>query len=171
MALYIQELHLNTCLRLGPSALVRSSGPVDTCVVSPWFPSTVYLIPNQGYVHDAVEEPSGRLVALKKSRVSQKVKRPHLQHESRILWLLQGHPAIPAIFAYGHLPHFEYIAMEFLGPSLKDCIKGPVSTKTGARVVLQMVCVILISFVLTLSHKSGAVVRFRPYTHPWYCPL
>ena len=120
-------------------------------------------------MHDAVEEPSGRIVALKKSRVSQKVKRPHLQHESRILWMLQGHPAIPTIFAYGHLPHFEYIAMELLGPSIKYCIKGPVSTKTGARVVLQMVCVTFISFVLILSHKGGEVVRSKSHTRPWYC--
>ena len=98
-------------------------------------------------MHDAVEVSSGLVVALKKSRVSQKVKRPHLQYQSRILWLLQGHPAIPMIFAYAHLPHFEYMAIELLGPSLKDSmneLKEPVSTTTGARVVLQMVCAIII---------------------------
>jgi hypothetical protein len=97
----------------------------------------------QGHVFQAVEANSGRTVALKKSRVSQRVKRTILRYESRILQLLQGHPAIPAIYGYGHLPHFEYLAMELLGPSIKDCTTGPVAVTTASRTVLQMVCAAL----------------------------
>ena len=78
-------------------------------------------------------------MALKKSRVSQRVKRTILRYESRILQLLQGHPAIPEIYGYGQLPHFEYLAMELLGPNVKDCTTGPVAITTVVRVVLQMV--------------------------------
>lgn len=65
----------------------------------------------------------GRFVALKKSRVSLRVKRPLLQHEARILLRLQGHAAIPNLYAYGRLEHFEYLSMELLGPSLRDLLK------------------------------------------------
>ncbi|PBK65319.1 kinase-like protein [Armillaria solidipes] len=44
---------------------------------------------------------SGRTVALKMSRVSTRVKRPILQHESHILQLLKGHASISAVYAYG----------------------------------------------------------------------
>ena len=80
--------------------------------------------PLQGIVYQAVEANSGQTVALKKSRVSQRVKRTVLRYESRILQLLQTHPAIPVIYGYGQLPHFEYLAMELLGPSVKECIVG-----------------------------------------------
>lgn len=73
--------------------------------------------------------------------MSQRVKRPILQYESRILQLLQGHPSIPALYGYGQLPHFECLAMELLGPSVKDCATGRVAVRTVVRVVLQMVCV------------------------------
>jgi predicted Ser/Thr protein kinase len=94
----------------------------------------------QGLVFQAAEVNSARTVALKVSRVSQRVKRTILLYEGRILQLLQGHPAIPAIYGYGHLPHFEYLAMELLGQSIKDCHTGPVAATTVGRVVLQMVC-------------------------------
>jgi len=66
-----------------------------------------------------------------------------LRYESRILQLLQGHPAIPAIYGYGQLPHFEYLAMELLGPSIEGCTTGPLGVTTVVRIVLQVVCVAL----------------------------
>ncbi|KAI0299208.1 kinase-like domain-containing protein [Russula brevipes] len=107
----------------------------------------------QGLVFQAVEANSGRTVALKKSRVSQRVKRTVLQYETRILQLLQGHPAIPQIYGYGHLPHFEYLAMELLGPSIKDRTTGPVAVTTTTRIVLQMLS------ALEHIHKCGFVHR------------
>ncbi|KAK0233861.1 putative casein kinase-1 hhp1 [Armillaria fumosa] len=54
------------------------------------------------------------------SRVSTRVKRPMLRHETRIIQLLKGQVAIPLVYAYGQLEHFEYIAMEILGPSVAE---------------------------------------------------
>ena len=121
----------------------------------------------QGLVFQAVEANSGRTVALKKSRVSQRVKRTILRYESRILQLLQGHPGIPAIYGYGHLPHFEYLAMELLGPSIKDRTTGPLAVTTVVRIVLQMVCVTLRGYSLPssfTSRKSAIAFRLGAYT-------
>ncbi|KAK0455821.1 kinase-like domain-containing protein [Armillaria borealis] len=48
-----------------------------------------------GHVFKATERGSGKTVALKMSRVSTRVKRPILQHETRILQLLKGQVSIP----------------------------------------------------------------------------
>ncbi|KAG5647184.1 hypothetical protein DXG03_001143 [Asterophora parasitica] len=73
-----------------------------------------------GFVFRATEEGTGRQVAVKKSRVSKKVARSTLRHEACILQLLQGHGAIPALLGYCHFKHFEFIAMELLGPSVAE---------------------------------------------------
>ena len=69
-------------------------------------------------VFDA-EECSGISAAIKKSRVSLRVKRTMLRHEARVLQLLQGHPA----------QRFEYIAIDRLGQNLKDICKTGHSVK------------------------------------------
>ncbi|KAF8524723.1 kinase-like domain-containing protein [Gautieria morchelliformis] len=56
------------------------------------------------------------LVAVKKSRVSLR---------AQVILSLPHHPGIPAIYAYGRLPHFEYLAMELLGPTLGDIQAQP----------------------------------------------
>jgi len=101
------------------------------------------VIGSGGYslVFRAVEASSKKTVALKKSRVSLKVKRTVLRHESRILQFLQGHPAIPTLYEYGRLPHFEYLTMELLGRNVKELSASPAqsSVKTVVRVAEQMV--------------------------------
>jgi len=81
-------------------------------------------------------------VALKKSRVSLRVKRTTSEYEANILHLLAGHPSIPIIFAFGWLAHFEYIAIELLGPSLNDVLKeqGRFDLKSVLQIADQMVC-------------------------------
>ena len=114
-----------------------------------------------------MEAKEGRTVALKKSRVSQRVERAVLRYESRILQLLQGHPAIPAVYGYGQLPHFEYLAMELLGPSIKDRAAGPIAVTTASRTVLQMVCctqATLHSYLHRPLLKSAIAFRFGAYT-------
>lgn len=71
---------------------------------------------------EATSQPSGTVVAIKKSRVSLRVKRTILRHEARVLQLLQGHPAVPKLVGYGRNPHFEYIAMELLGQSVRALV-------------------------------------------------
>ncbi|KAK0450511.1 putative casein kinase-1 hhp1 [Desarmillaria tabescens] len=94
-------------------------------------------------VFKSTELESGKTVALKMSRVSRRVKRPILQHETRILQLLKGQAAIPLVYAYGQLEHFEYMAMEILGPSVVEQQKtnGPgtgMMLTTVIRIVDQM---------------------------------
>jgi predicted Ser/Thr protein kinase len=81
------------------------------------------------------------MVALKKSRASKKLKQTLLRHESRVLQLLQGQDAIPALYGYGHLEHFEYISMELLGPRIAEQLKegAGVSEKTVVRIIGQAV--------------------------------
>ncbi|KAF9484910.1 kinase-like protein [Pholiota conissans] len=105
-----------------------------------------------GAVYKAIDTTSEHHVALKKTRVSQKVKRTILQYESWVIQLLQGHPAIPILFGYGRLPHFEYLAMELLGPSVNECTSGgPIAVKTVTQVVLKMLS------ALEHIHKCGFV--------------
>lgn len=100
---------------------------------------------SQSRVFPGTDTDTGRAVALKKSRCSLIINNPHLRHEARILQLLQspGHPAIPIIFGYVHLPHFEYIAMELLGPSVAKMQPDGtmIALKTVVSVVLQTVSV------------------------------
>jgi serine/threonine protein kinase len=72
----------------------------------------------KGLVYQARDIDTGRLVALKKSRVSISLKRTALHYEARVLKRLAGHPSIPAVFAHGRFAHFEYLAMELLGRDL-----------------------------------------------------
>ncbi|KAK0481480.1 putative casein kinase-1 hhp1 [Armillaria novae-zelandiae] len=95
------------------------------------------------WVFKATERGSDKIVALKKSRVSTKVKRPLLRHETRILQLLKGHATIPSVYAYGQLEHFEYMAMEILGPSVaerqkKNGIETGVMLTTVIRIMDQV---------------------------------
>jgi len=82
-------------------------------------------------VFDA-EECSGLSAAIKKSRVSLRVKRTMLRHEARVLQLLEGHPAIPTLFGYQRVPHFEYIPIDLLGQSMKEICKPGHSLKFSA---------------------------------------
>jgi predicted Ser/Thr protein kinase len=92
-----------------------------------------HLSNEQSIVYKATEERSERQVAIKKSRVSRTVKRPTLQHETRVLQFLKGQAAIPAVYGYGQLEHFEYMAMELLGPSIAE------RQKDGAGVMVNTV--------------------------------
>ncbi|KAF9517513.1 hypothetical protein BS47DRAFT_1290872 [Hydnum rufescens UP504] len=74
----------------------------------------------QTCVYKATRVASGQIVALKKSRASLSLKSTILNHERLFLQRLQGHSTIPKVFAYGRLPHFEYLAMEFLGMALDN---------------------------------------------------
>jgi hypothetical protein len=55
--------------------------------------------------------------------------------------LLQGHPAIPAVYGYGRFPHFEYLAMELLGLHIKKLVSSPhgLPLATVLRIADQMV--------------------------------
>jgi len=98
----------------------------------------LFILMNKSWVFKATDA-NGKIVAIKKSRVSKKVQRPILQHETRILRLLNEHPSIPILYGYGHLDHFEYISLELLGPSIdKKLQQGTgLEEKTVVRIVDQ----------------------------------
>ncbi|KAF7301021.1 Kinase-like protein [Mycena indigotica] len=100
--------------------------------------------------------PSGGVVAVKKSRVSLRVKRPSLQHEARILAMVQGHRGIAQLVGYYRGPHFEYIAMELLGPPIKSQIHDDLNAlapETVARIAIQLFS------ALDHIHSRGIVHR------------
>ena len=68
--------------------------------------------------------------------VSQRIRHPHLQHEARLLRALEGHPAIPRVISYGHLRHFEYLAMKLLGKSLEQIV--PMDEQTVAKIAVHL---------------------------------
>ncbi|KAF8056581.1 putative casein kinase-1 hhp1 [Lyophyllum atratum] len=107
-------------------------------------------------VYKATDEWSGRQVAVKKSRVSRTVKRPTLRHETRLLQFLKGQAAIPAVYGYGQLEHFEYMAMELLGPSIAEQQKdgAGVMVKTVIRVVDQALAALQHIHSLGIVHRD-----------------
>ena len=74
-------------------------------------------------MYKATRVATGKIVALKKSRASLALNNTLLNHERRLLQLLNGHPSIPEVLAYGRLKHFEYLAMELAGIALNDVCK------------------------------------------------
>ncbi|KAF8550750.1 kinase-like protein [Imleria badia] len=106
-------------------------------------------------VYMVTEEGSGRSVALKKSRVPRTVKRPTLRHEARTLQFLLGHTAIPTVYGYGHLEHFEYMAMEPLGPSIAE------QQKDGAAVMMNTVVRVVDQALAALQHIHSLGIVHR----------
>ncbi|KAJ6627619.1 hypothetical protein B0H10DRAFT_2210131 [Mycena sp. CBHHK59/15] len=59
---------------------------------------------------------------------------PSSSTNARILCLLQGHPAIPEVYAVGRFEHFEYMSMELLGSPIGE---GPMLST--AHLTAQMI--------------------------------
>ncbi|KAF7320998.1 Kinase-like protein [Mycena chlorophos] len=99
---------------------------------------------------------SRAIVAVKKSRVSLWVKRPGLQHEARILHILQGHRAIPRLIGYYRGLHFEYIAMELLGDTIKNQVREDrgLPNMTVVRVGLQLLSALAFLLDIGVVHRD-----------------
>lgn len=98
-----------------------------------------------GAVCSATDHRTGRVVALKKARVSLSIKRPVLYYEATMLRLLEGHQAIPRVFGYGRKPHFEYLALELFEKDVRQLAEESedgMSLHAVCDVAIQMVCVL-----------------------------
>jgi casein kinase I family protein HRR25 len=84
------------------------------------------------------------------------LKRTLLKHEANVLKRLDGHRAIPMVYGYAHLEHFEYLAIDLLGKSLaddNDKFVRKFSIQEIANIGIQMVrCFFMIIFAV--SHWS-----------------
>ncbi|RPD52629.1 kinase-like protein [Lentinus tigrinus ALCF2SS1-7] len=78
-------------------------------------------------------DPSQKLVAVKKCHVTDHVEHPRLQHEACALVLLQGHRAIPHVYAWGKSQFYEYLALELLDTVLSD-LKGKLTLRNLAAI-------------------------------------
>ncbi|CAE6433158.1 unnamed protein product, partial [Rhizoctonia solani] len=106
-------------------------------------------------VYRATELHTGLVVALKQSRASRKLRRTLLQHEAQVLIFLAGHPAIPQVYAYGRIEHFELLAMELLDQTLGDAVeaRGPLSLTIVSDIADQLLS------ALEHIHNKGVVHR------------
>ncbi|KAI0060700.1 kinase-like protein [Artomyces pyxidatus] len=73
-------------------------------------------------VFKALETTTGRVVAVKKTRISITIQRPPLEHEVKVLMLVSGHPAVPSVLAYRRIEYFEFIAFELKGQNLRNLV-------------------------------------------------
>ncbi|KAF9219438.1 kinase-like protein [Gyrodon lividus] len=101
-----------------------------------------------GSVFRASDTTSGTSLAVKKSRVSMRVKRTLLHYEAKVLQTLGGHFAIPTLYGYGRFPHFEYLAMELGGKCVGDIIKP----NEGCGVQLKTVILLALQTISALQH-------------------
>ncbi|KIK97934.1 hypothetical protein PAXRUDRAFT_824434 [Paxillus rubicundulus Ve08.2h10] len=109
-----------------------------------------------GVVFRGVETTSGMNVAVKKSRVSLRVKRTLLDHEAKLIQSLSGHPAIPTIHAYGRFEHFEYLAMELGGESVKELAR-----QNGGGLQLKTVILLALKMIPLLQHIHSRGIIHR----------
>ncbi|KAK7696299.1 hypothetical protein QCA50_000953 [Cerrena zonata] len=91
-------------------------------------------------VYKATEQDTGRVVALKKGRVSLRVNRTLFQHEAAVLQTLRGHPTIPDVFAYGRVEHFELLSIQYFDRCLDDLMSetSPLSVTYVLRIANQL---------------------------------
>jgi serine/threonine protein kinase len=84
-----------------------------------------------------------------------------MEYEAHILQLVAGHPSIPPVIAYGRFEHFEYLALELLGPSLGDAIRkeGKLPLQDVLRIADQMVRT---AFYLQPTSKERIVCGSSP---------
>ncbi|TFK79395.1 kinase-like protein [Polyporus arcularius HHB13444] len=90
---------------------------------------------DHGRVLDDRDPP--KLVAVKKCHVTDHDEHPRLQHEACALILLQGHQAIPDVYAWGKSQFYEYLALELLDTDFSD-VKGKLTLRNLVAVVFQV---------------------------------
>ncbi|KIK96562.1 hypothetical protein PAXRUDRAFT_10721 [Paxillus rubicundulus Ve08.2h10] len=110
-----------------------------------------------GLVFRALDTTSGTSLAVKKSRVSLRIRRTLLHYEAEVLQALRGHPAIPTLFGYGRFSHFEYLGMELGGKSVMDIVKH--NDSHGVQLKTVILLALQIISALQHIHSRGFIHR------------
>ncbi|KAI0686614.1 kinase-like domain-containing protein [Earliella scabrosa] len=111
-----------------------------------------------GQVFEAVMQDEGaeyQNIALKRVRnlPNGRIQRPFLRHEACALAMLQGHPSIPKVYAWGESQHYQYLAMEQLGTDVLTWWENNrrVTVRNIGAIAIQMLD------VLKYVHSHGIV--------------
>jgi predicted Ser/Thr protein kinase len=97
--------------------------------------------------------PDGERVAIKKERISSpRITRPSLAHEYKIYKILEGHPQIPRVFAYGKHGNFDVMAMELLGATLGDRFR-----QCGKKFTLQYALILGLGMVCHSNIRTAFI--------------
>jgi len=108
-------------------------------------------------VMKGADSTTNQSVAIKKSRISSRIPRPTLEHEVRVMSLAKGHVSLPAFFGYLRDEHFEYIAMELLGPPVGRVVSikaGVPPAATIIRIVQQVISALEHIHTLGIVHRD-----------------
>ena len=96
-------------------------------------------------MYSATEQPTGRVVALKKGRVSLLIKHTLFQHEAAVLKTLRRHPTIPDVYGYGRVEHFEFLSMQLYEQCLGDLMSetSPLPVPAALHIMDQLVSLVI----------------------------
>ncbi|KAL5527161.1 hypothetical protein ACEPAG_5952 [Sanghuangporus baumii] len=100
--------------------------------------------------------PDGKRVAIKYERTYSRIIRPYLRHEADVYRLLEGHPCVPKVHAYGREDRFNIMVFDYLGTSLETLFekcKGKFSLKTMLMLAPQII------EAVEYCHSKGIIHR------------
>ncbi|EJD00929.1 casein kinase, partial [Fomitiporia mediterranea MF3/22] len=108
-----------------------------------------------GFVHSG-KTPDGKKVAIKYERTNNRITRPYLEHEANVYRLLEGHPCVPKVYAYGREAPWNIMVFDLLGTSLETLFekcKSKFSFKTTFMLAPQIIDCI------QYCHSKGIIHR------------
>ncbi|KAL5488278.1 hypothetical protein ACEPAI_6386 [Sanghuangporus weigelae] len=100
--------------------------------------------------------PDGKRVAIKYERTYSRIIRPYLRHEADVYRLLEGHPCVPKVHAYGREERFNIMVFDYLGTSLETLFEkcgGKFSPKTMLMLAPQII------EAVEYCHSKGIIHR------------
>ncbi|KAL5530501.1 hypothetical protein ACEPAF_6759 [Sanghuangporus sanghuang] len=100
--------------------------------------------------------PDGKRVAIKYERTYSRIIRPYLRHEADVYRLLEGHPCVPKVHAYGREERFNIMVFDYLGTSLETLFEkcgGKFSLKTMLMLAPQII------EAVEYCHSKGIIHR------------
>ncbi|THH29776.1 hypothetical protein EUX98_g4410 [Antrodiella citrinella] len=93
---------------------------------------------NHLYVMRGDQQATRTVVAMKKARITKHIRNSVLRHEACVYLLLQGHPNISKVYAWGRSQYYEYLVLELLGDDTGSVLDTP--EKLTLNNLVAMVC-------------------------------